>query len=215
MKARRATTKPAATRKRRSPDGKMAVAGILERLKAEELAAVLKALLERHPDLRGEAGKLAIESLSSPSIDRVADGVCTSVTNVDIEALSGRAGKKSWGYVEPSEAACELLQEALDDIIADMKRRMELGLVEAAESMCRGIVLGLYKAKGVRSDGVLGWALDFPAEEACHAVAEFFRACPTEKRKFTRNRLLAALAGDVSDWSEMLARAAKPAVSRK
>lgn len=108
-----------------------------------------------------------------------------------------------------------MLQGAIEDIISDMKRRMELGLADAAQAMCRGIVGGLCMAKETKSDGALGWAPDFPAEEACHAVAELVRACPAERRKNTRDHLLDALAGDVPDWSEMLDRVAERTMSAK
>jgi hypothetical protein len=96
-----------------------------------------------------------------------------------------------------------------------MKRRMELGLGNAAEAMCRGIVVGLRRAKEFESDGALGWAADFPAEEACNVVEESLRACPVTKRKDTRDRLLHALDGDVPQWSEALHRATIRTFSRK
>jgi hypothetical protein len=101
-----------------------------------------------------------------------------------------------------------LFEEAAEGFIADMRRRMELGLADAAALMCRGIVVGLRKAKKAKSDGALVWAPDFPAEEACYVVVELLRACPAEKQRDTRDRLLDALAGDVPDWSKMLARTA-------
>jgi hypothetical protein len=41
------------------------------------------------------------------------------------------------------------------------------------------------------------------------------RVCPKERRKETRDHLLDAFARDVPEWSEMLERAAKQAVSRR
>lgn len=61
------------------------------------------------------------------------------IAGLEADAIQGRAGKQSWGYVEPTEAAWELLEEAVDDVVADMKRRMELGLDAAAEAICCGI----------------------------------------------------------------------------
>jgi hypothetical protein len=207
--AGRKPNKPVASRKRRSQIGKNAPASILERLTGDESAAVLRILLERHQVIRTEAEKIATGLVSPPSLDTVANDVFAGVTFIGIDALNHRAGKKPWGYVEPSEAAWELLEEAVEPVIVDMKRRMELGLADAAKTMCRGLVIGLHTAEGAESDGPLGWAPDFPAEAACHAVAELIRAAPTENRKNTREDLLDALAGDVPDWSEMLQRAAK------
>jgi hypothetical protein len=40
----------------------------------------------------------------------------------DYDGLNGRSGSHSWGYVEASEAAGELLEEAVEPFVNDMKR---------------------------------------------------------------------------------------------
>ena len=82
-----------------------------------------------------------------------------------------------------------------------------MGLHEAAEAICCGIVLDLHKAKGAGSDGPLGWAPDFPAEEACHAVMQLLGACPPNGRVAARDHLIEALRELAPDWDEMIARA--------
>ncbi|PYJ92661.1 MAG: hypothetical protein DME23_27085, partial [Verrucomicrobia bacterium] len=101
---------------RRTKSGKQA-ADMLERLDSEEAVALLHLLLDKHPELRPEVEEMAKNVISSKSIEDIAADVFSAVTEVDLEALHGRAGKHSWGYVEPSEAAWELLEEALDDWI--------------------------------------------------------------------------------------------------
>ena len=70
----------------------------------------------------------------------------------------------------PTEAAWELLQEAVDPFLSDMKRQMELGLGREAREICKGVVLGLYRIRDLRGDEFLGWAEDFPTEAAADAV---------------------------------------------
>jgi hypothetical protein len=206
---------PTPTRKGRAPARRKVATSVLQCLEADEAAAVLKILLERHQTLREEAEQIATELVSFPSLDEVAEDVLAAVTLIGIDAVNGRAGRTSWGYVDPTEAAWELLEEAVEDVISDMKRRMELGLGNAAEAMCRGIVVGLRRAGEFESDGALGWAPDFPAEKACNVVEELLRACPAKERKSTRDCLLDALAQDVPDWSEMLEQVANRAISGK
>jgi hypothetical protein len=211
----RTPKKPTAKGKSWSRSDKLAATSVLERIEADEAAGVLKILLERHQNLRKEAEQIATNLVSSSSPEDVADDVLTAVSFIGIDAVNARAGRRSWGYVDPADAASELLEEALEEIISDMKRRMELGLGNAAEAMCRGIVVGLYMARETESDGALGWAPDFPAEAACNVVEELLRACPAKERKNLRDRLVKALAQDVPDWSEMLEQAAKRAISAK
>src|SRR2546429_6710797 len=103
-----------------------------------------------------------------------------------MDDLHGRAGKRSGVYVEPAQAAQDLLEEAVAGHLDDMKRRMDLGLYEGAESVCAGIVLGLFHASRQKSGGMLEWAPDFPAEHAGYAIEEYLAGYPKRDRKSTR-----------------------------
>ena len=184
---------------------------LLQRLNPEEAAAVLRHLLEKHPELRSEAERFATDYVSSSSTEEVSQDVCDRIVGVDLDALNGRAGKHSWGYVEPSEAAIELMDESIQDLVDDMKRKAELGLLPAAQVLCAGIVQGLYQAKDINSDGALGWAPDFPGEHACYVVGYFLRACPRENRKEARKHLAEILVKCAPEWAEGLLRAANEA----
>jgi hypothetical protein len=105
---------------------------VLSRLTGQESSLVLHMLLKRHEPLREEAETLATEIVSTPSCEDIASAVVDAVTSLDIEDLGGRAGATRWGYTEPTEAAWQLLEESMEDCLADMKRRAELGLTDAA-----------------------------------------------------------------------------------
>jgi hypothetical protein len=207
--------KPEVHRAAEPPKTPRSSKNVLAKMSPGELAVVLQALLKKHPDLKPEAEAVAIEMVSFPSFEDIAEDVLDAVASLGIDAFHGRAGKQPWGYVDPSQAAWDLLGEAVEDVVADMKRRMELGLETAAETICCGIVMGLHKAKGVGSDGPLGWAPDFPAEEACHTVAELIRTCPAEDRSEVHDRLIEALGDLVPGWHKMLSRAAERALHGK
>jgi hypothetical protein len=144
---------------------------VLARLYPDEAVAVLHALLERHPELLPEAEGLAKTVVADVDVESIAEEVEHAVLEIDLDDLGARTGRTSWGYVERAEAACELLEEALEPFLTEMKRRVELGFKAAAVGVCQGIVLGLYQCRGKNPDQVLGWAEDFPAETAVQAVA--------------------------------------------
>ena len=179
-------------------------ANLLPRLTAGETAAVFQILLQKHPDLTSEAEAIATEVVASISAEDIAEDVCSSVTSLDLDDLNGRAGKHSWGYVEPTEAAEELLQEAVADYFEDMKRKIDLGLERAAEVVCTGIVLGLLRATREKSEVVLEWAPDFPAEHAGYVITEYLSQCPKDRRRGAGKRLAAALAPSAPDWSDII-----------
>ena len=182
---------------------------VLARLKPEECGDVLCSLLERHPELITEAEEIALATVSDVDADAVAEDIQHAVLDLDIDDLNTRAGRKRWGYVEPTDAAWELLEEAIDPFLAEMRRHIDLGFEAAATATCAGIVLGLYRCRGKNSDQVLGWAVDFPAETAGHAVATLAHASDARHRRTWR--LGDAILDQVPTWAAMIGRASEPA----
>ncbi|HME72569.1 MAG TPA: hypothetical protein VKM54_22295 [Myxococcota bacterium] len=182
---------------------------VLAQLKSEEGAGVLRSLLERHPELVAEAEEIARARVTDVDRDAVAEDVQEAVLDLDIDELETRAGSKTWGYVEPTEAAWELLEEAVHPFLEEMKRDIALGFEAAAAAMCAGIVLGLYQCRDRSSDQLLGWAVDFPAETARHAVVMLARESRAKHRRGWK--LPDASVDQVPEWADMIGRASKPA----
>jgi len=159
--------------------------------------------------LRVKAEQVATELVSSSSATDIATDVFDRVMGVPLDALNGRAGAHSWGYVEPGQAACDLLAEAVEELIGDMKRSAEVGLTSAGEALCLGIVEGLYRARKTKSDNALSWAPDFPAEEACYVVEEFLQACHRTARRSVLKHLIEAFGTTAPEWTDMLQRTAR------
>jgi hypothetical protein len=166
-----------ATQKKQRKTGKRSrkKASILDRLRPEEAQTVLQHLLAVHRELRSEVQQIAKSLLTEVEVEAVADEVEEAVRDVGLDELGSRAGRHSWGYTEPSEAAWELLEECVSPFLEDLTRRVELGLDAEALETCKGIVLGLYRVRSERGGDVLQWAPDFPAEKAAQAVATWRR----------------------------------------
>ena len=182
---------------------------VLARLRPEEGANVLRSLLERHPKLVSEAEEIATAAVTNVDPDAVAEDIERVVLDLDIEELNARAGRKSWGYVEPTEAAWEILEEAVEPYFEEMKRQIALGFEAAAEATCAGIVLGLYRCLGKSSDQLLGWAEDFPAEAAANAVTTLTRESKAKHKRCWR--LPDSIVAQVPEWAGLIGRASKRA----
>jgi len=182
---------------------------VLARLKPEVGAGVLRSLIERHPELVAEAEEIARATVTDIDADAVAEDVEEAVLDLDLDDLNSRAGRHRWGYVEPSEAAWELLAEAVDPFLEEMKRHIELGFEAAATATCAGIVFGVYRCRGKNSDQVLGWAEDFPAETAGDAVATLARESTAKHGRTWR--LPGAIVDQVPEWADMIGRASERA----
>ena len=157
-----------------------------------------------------EAEEIARTAVANVDVDAVASDIEAAVLNLDMDDLGARSGRKRWGYVEPTEAAWALLEEAVEPVLEEMKRRVDLGFETAAAGTCAGIVVGLYRCRGKNSDQVLGWASDFPAETAGHAVATLARESAA-KHGLTW-RLPQAVVDQVPEWE--IDRVSKPAPPR-
>ena len=187
----------------------------LDHLGAEECAEVLRELLKRHRDLRGEANEIAESLIDDVSVEAVAEDVAYLVRSIGIEELGGRAGKQSWGYVEPSQAAWDLIEESIEDIRTDMKRRFEVGMKPAAEKICQGIVLGLHEVDGANSDGALSWAPDFPAEAAAWSLSLLLELYPQSQRRAAGKRIIRGVEEKADNWVEMLERVVSRSATKK
>ncbi|MBN2492009.1 MAG: hypothetical protein JXQ29_14275 [Planctomycetes bacterium] len=187
----------------------------LDRLRSGEYAHVLRELLKRHRDLRQEANRIAESLIDDASVEAVAEEVTDLVSSIGCEELGGCAGRQSWGYVEPGEAAWDLLEESIEGIRADMERRFEAGMKPAAEKICQGIVVGLHDVDRTKSRGALEWAPDFPAEAAAWSLSILLQRYPQGQRRAAGNRILRGVEEHVKDWLEMMERVVSEATARK
>ena len=179
---------------------------LLDRLHPAESVAVLSALLEMHPDLVPDAERLARAAIQEVDVEAVARTVENAVCHLDLDDLGERSGRRRGGYVEPTEAAWELIQEAVAPFLGDLGRMIDLGFRKAAIDMCAGIVLGLYRSAGQSTDGPLAWAEDCPAECACEAISMLARRSTSGGRD--RWTLPRSFLGKIPEWAEMVTRVA-------
>jgi hypothetical protein len=120
----------------------------LASLTAAERAGVLEALLRAHPRLTVEAERLAADLLEQDDRQAVAADVAHELLALHLGDLADRAGPQ-WGggYVDPHEAAHELLAEAVQPYLDDLDWRARIGAREAATEIGLGLLLGLYSCR--------------------------------------------------------------------
>ena len=141
--------------------------GPLHTLTDSEARSVLNLMLQRHPSLAAEAEELALQVAARVEREAVATEVLDAVRGLGYGELNARAGPHSWGHVEPTEAAWELLDEAIAPFLLELRRLLSLELERAARAQCEGVLLGLHRLQREHGDhDVLGWAPDFIGEAA-------------------------------------------------
>ncbi len=160
----------------------------LEGLKPDEAAAVLRRLLEVHPHLASEVEEIARSLLQEVEYEEIAAEIEDEIRALDYDDLNARAGRHEWGYVEPAEAAEEILQETVEPFLEDMKRHLELGLEAEALEICKGFLLGCYRLSERQGGDVLGWAPDFPGEAAGNALEVWYSGTGDPKSRDPRRK---------------------------
>ena len=185
----------------------------LERWKPDEAARVLRRLLEVHPDLAREAEEMGRALLQQVGYEDVAAEMEEAIRARDYEDLNARAGSHAGGYVEPAEAAQEILDETVQPFLEDMKRHLELGLEAEALEICKGLVLGCYRLSERAGGEVLGWAPDFQGEAAGNALEVWYQGAGDAKKRPGGGGKRAALPADflrlVPKWIPLIERVTK------
>jgi len=169
----------------------------LAELDSTEKGTVLEELLRSQPTLRTAAERIAREQLADAEHEIVAEEVEQELRSLSSDELHGRAGRQRWGYVEPTEAAWELLEETAGSYERDVERLLALGMIGSAVETALGLIAGLYRCEGCGDgDLLLSWAPDFPVEQAGGVV---------DKLAKTRIEIPAELLADVApEWEASL-----------
>ena len=142
----------------------------LKNLRADESTRVLLSLIRRHPELRLEANELALALIENVDARKVGSELGQRLLELDIFDTTDNS-RQEGGYVPIWDAVQQTLDELLEPYLVDLQRQIELGLKEAAQSTCLGIVLGLYHAREYPSDdSLLAHAPDFCEGEAHYVV---------------------------------------------
>ena len=119
-------------------------ASTLTFLTLTEKGELLDKLLTIQPELRDQVEELARLRLTVEDRDTVASDVESALNSQDIDELNNHALSPGRGYIDPGEAADEILDGELQPFLDDLARRANLGFAAAATEIATGILSGLY-----------------------------------------------------------------------
>lgn len=138
------------------------------RLRDAEKRAILDELTAGESRVLGLAEAAAQRRLACVDEDAIAGAIADIVGGVPHDEMAAHVGRTRYGYVEPTEAAWELLQREIEPWIEDLRRRAAVGLSDAVRRLAVGVVDGLHRLEPLTTDDarLLSWAPDFPGEAA-------------------------------------------------
>ncbi|MDR1309166.1 MAG: hypothetical protein LBL95_04625 [Deltaproteobacteria bacterium] len=154
--------------------------GFIQNLNAREASQVLNNLLSDNHDLTKKAYEIAKKVATDLDVDAIMDEVFFELDNIDLDDMNGRAGRTRHGYVEPSEAAWEIFEEALNPFIDEMKKNQQRKLPSAAKAYCIGIIKGLRKYEETSSSDFKEWVTDAPGEFVYSVIGDWEEGNPSD-----------------------------------
>lgn len=92
---------------------------------------------------------------------------------LEVEELWDRSGNTRYGYVDPSEEAWVMFEEALTTFVDEMKKYQKLGMLLEAKNYCIGIIKGIQEFERESKSEFKDWAIDAPAEYIVRIMKEW------------------------------------------
>jgi len=181
----------AAPRESKSEGTPMARTDVLKMITPEQAATVLTTLAASDPEIRRKARVIARKLLGDVDVEELAEEVFWELDAIAVEQVWDRSGRKRDGYVDPGEAAWQLLEEALEPFLDALRRCQRLGLSAQATRHCMGILQGIYRFEKESQSEFKAWAVDAPGEYFASTYREWrngttSREEVTEVRRFVK-----------------------------
>jgi hypothetical protein len=158
---------------------------VLESITGEDALAILKVLAARDRRQERKIEEVAIEHFSTVEMDAIAADVVMELEALDVDEVWDRSGSSRDEYVEPSEAASEMLEEALQPFRDEVAKYQRLSMLNEAELICQGILKGIYDFDAESTSEFKDWAMDAPSEyfgEVLHDWKKLFGLSPPVQR---------------------------------
>jgi len=123
---------------------------------------VLKTLARGDERLATRIAEIAMAHLDAVDWEEVAFELYEELEFLEVEEVWDQAGPTRHGYVDPGEAADEMVDEIVEPYLEEPKKLQALGMSAQANRMCMGLLLGLYKFEHESTSKFKDWAGDAP-----------------------------------------------------
>jgi len=147
---------------------------IIDHLSPTDALSILRTLADSDEGLARRIAEIATAHLSEVDPEDVAAVLYDELDALEVEEVWDRAGRTRYGYVEPGEAADEMIEDVLEPFLEELTKYQKLGINTEVNKMCMGLLLGLYRFKRESTSEFKDWAPDAPSVFA-EAVVEAWK----------------------------------------
>ena len=150
---------------------------VLDKINGHDALIILKALASEDRSIAKRIEQIALEYLRDIDVENVASQVYYALEGIEVEDLWEQSGSMRYGYVEPSDRAWEMFEEALEPFTNELNRYFELSLENEAKKYCMGILKGINQFGKESTSQFKDWAEDAPDEFFERVLDDWKRAC--------------------------------------
>ncbi len=125
---------------------------------------ILRRLAREDQEIAKRIEEIAIEYLEDVDIEDIAFEVYFALDRIEVEEVWDRSGSTRDGYVDPTEMAWQIFEDALDPFCEELRKCQRLLLYAEAKKHCLGILEGIYKFEKESPSEYKDWAVDAPRE---------------------------------------------------
>ena len=151
---------------------------IIDHLSPTDALSTLRALADSDEGLARRIAEIAMSCLSRVDPEDIAAVLYDELDALEVEDVWDRAGRTHHGYVEPGEAADQMIEEVLAPFLEELDKYQKIGTNTEANRICMGLLLGLYRFKHESTSEFKDWAPDAPSIFA-EAVVDAWKAAPS------------------------------------
>ncbi len=147
----------------------------------DDAFVILQTLAKEDKEIAKRIEQLAMEYLSDVDIEGVADEVYSALELIDVHDLWDNAGPTRNGYVDVTELAWEMFEDALQPFLDELKKYQTLSMPTEAKYLGMGILQGLYRFEKESNSEFKGWAVDAPGEYFGTILDEWRDSCESSE----------------------------------
>ena len=143
----------------------------------DDAFVILQTLAKEDKEIAKRIKQLAMEYLSDVDVKGIADEVYSALDCIDVHDLWDNAGPTRDGYVDVTELAWEMFEEALEPFLKELKKYQKLSMPTEAKYKCMGILQGIYRFEKESNSEFKDWAVDAPGENFSAVLDEWRDGC--------------------------------------
>ncbi len=135
---------------------------ILQHLSGSDALAILEILARADTKLAARIAEIATAHLREIDMEEVAAALYDELDALEVEEVWDRAGNTRHGYVEPVEAADQMIVAILEPYLQEITKLQQLGMLYQAGQLCKGLLKGFCTFEKESASEFKDWAGDAP-----------------------------------------------------